>query len=637
MDDIAMYIPKAYHDYRKYHLVSEAPKDRYCAFAGTLVYCDLRYGAKQYIVARIKQDDRTNVLVMLFSETYHYKQYKMLTGKRVVVCGKASHDDQYGWSVKYAGPIIEEKAFVPRIEPVYGKIQGITDTVLLKTIKTAVEQAEEPLGPELVRRMSMMPYKEALREIHAPTGEGPLRTAIDRIQMNDMMYFAEALGRADTHGTDESPILFTKHEEMQQFVHNLPYKMTEDQEKALKEFTDTAASGRRFNTLIQGDVGCGKTVVAIAMMICACENGYQAALMAPREVLAMQHYKEIQALPGIRSAFLSSSMGVKERKETLAKIESGEIQVVVGTHSCIADAVHYHCLGLTVTDEEHLFGVRQKELLETKADAGVHAVSMSATPIPRSLATVLYGTRKNIISIHSMPAGRIPVKTAAQSGRKNTFTFMEEQIKMGHQCYVVCPAIEQNDEYGITSLEETEKIYREYFGPRGIRIGIVHGKISAEDVHTTIRKFAEGELDILMSTTVIEVGVNVPNATVMVIEQAERFGLASLHQLRGRVGRSSFQSYCILLVRNKNNPRITAMLETTDGFRIAEYDLQQRGCGDILGVRQAGNNRFVNQMLANPLKFQLASEAVKYAAENGYANHLEDIYGEHAESAGEDG
>lgn len=638
-EDLVQYFPKQYRDYRELRLIKDAPEDRYSVFPGELIYVDKRLGKKWYLVMKMRQDDGTVVGIMMFSETFRFEEFASYLHKRITVCGKPQYDPTYGWSVQYPERIALEEKFIPHIEPVYTKIQGITDETLNQAIHNSIKNTTEPLDGRLVRELSLMPYQNALYELHGPSDEGALRTAKQRISLNDMLYFADALGRADVHGTEMTDILFSDHSSLNELNGMLPYDLTEDQQNILAVFEEKTRTGYRFNALIQGDVGCGKTVVAIAMILSACRNGYQAALMAPREVLAKQHYNEVKKFAdafGFPCTFLASSMPAKQKNEELKKIKSGETQIIVGTHSCIADGVVYHRLGLIVTDEEHLFGVRQKELLEAKADEGVHAVSMSATPIPRSLATILYGQKKEIMTIHTMPKGRLPVKTAVQCSHANTFSFMRTQIAAGHQCYVVCPAIERNDEYGITSLEEMEAEYRKYFEPKGIRIGIVHGQIDPKEIEETITAFSSGDLDILMSTTVIEVGVNVPNATVMVVEQAERFGLASLHQLRGRVGRSSKQSYCILISKDKGNARLDTMVRTNDGFEIAEADLQQRGSGDLLGVRQAGNNRFVNEMLKNPMLFQYAVDVIKRSREKGYENHLELIYGDHAESVGED-
>lgn len=638
-EDLARYVPRAYRDYSTLQNIKYASPEKFGAFSGILTYCDKRLSSRWYLVMRVQQDDGTNFGVMMFTDTYRFKEYAALLHKRVVVYGKPCFDEKYGWQVRYPEGIEDFGDYVPHIKPVYTKIKGISDEVFEKSMKEAVDAQEDPMAPELPGKLGVMPYREALMAVHYPDSRSVLSRGCARLKLNDMMFFAEALGKVNGKGTETTDILFPKHDRMREFIASLPYELTDDQEKVLEAFRSCTETGKRFNALVQGDVGCGKTVVAVAMMVCACENGYQAVLMAPREVLARQHYEEVRKTAerlGFTCEFLSSSCTPSQRKAITERIRTGEADMIVGTHSCIAENVEYHALGLTVTDEEHLFGVRQKELLEGKAEEGINAVSMSATPIPRSLATILYGNKKEIMSIHSMPAGRLPVKTAVQTGHTNIFPFMEKEIAAGHQCYAVCPAIDSNDEYDIVSIEEMERVYREYFDAKGISLGIVNGKMDASAVAEVIDGFAAGDIKILMSTTVIEVGVNVPNATVMVIEQANRFGLASLHQLRGRVGRSGLQSYCILVSPERENARLQTMCRTNDGFEIAEADLKQRGSGDLLGVRQAGNNRFVNMMLRDRGLFNQAVRVIRYCKDNGYENHFEKIYGEYAESVGED-
>ena len=632
-EDLVQYFPKRYHDYRKLQLVTET--DRFGIFNGELTFCDKRAGKKWYLFLKMRQDDGNVVNILMFSDVYRFKEIAGMLHKRITVCGKPCHDE-YGWSIKYPEHVALESEFVPHIEPIYVKVKGISDPAFYEAMKKAISLQEDPLDSRLVSEMNLMDYQTALKAIHLPVDDKQMLVAKNRLMFNDLLYFADSLIH-DERKT-KSNIHFNHHELFDRFVKELPYELTTDQQTIINKFQSTTTE-ERFNALIQGDVGCGKTVVAISMIMIAVGSGYQAVLMAPREVLAKQHYEEIKGYAdkmGLTCEFLSSSITGKKKNEIANRIASGETQIIVGTHSCIAESVTYHKLGLIVTDEEHLFGVKQKEMLEEKAEEGVHAISMSATPIPRSLAEILYGNRKDIMTIHSMPKGRLPVKTAKQSSHTNVFPFMEKEIRAGRQCYVVCPAIEQNDEYAITSIEEMEAEYKQYFNPRKISMGVVHGKMDAKDVAETIHAFADGKIDILMSTTVIEVGVNVPNTTVMVIEQAERFGLASLHQLRGRVGRSNMQSYCILVSKDRDNERLDTMVRTTDGFEIAEADLKQRGSGDLLGIRQAGNNRFVNEMLKYPLLFQKAIDVVKYCREKGYENHLETIYGENAESVGED-
>ena len=636
-DDIVKIYPRAYHDFKEIHPIQYADANVFCAFAGKLVYCNRRQQAKPYLVLKIIQDDGLSFSVIMFNELYRYEDFLSLKGQKVVIYGKADYSEEYGWSVKSPYHLHSFETFKPHIEPVYTKIQGVSEEMFHDLLQKSISIQNEPLEDEILSKYKLMPFKKAIELIHKPYSLSQLSAAKYRMLFNDLLYFALSLN-LHKEIKESTAIQLSKTDLMKQFIESLPYSLTTDQNEVLSHFLSSVTNGKKFNALVQGDVGCGKTVVAIAMAVCTCENGYQSVLTAPREVLAKQHYEEVNHYAkelGLNTVFLHSGMNAKEKRTALEQVKTGEANIIVGTHSCFSDSVQYHNLGLVITDEEHLFGVKQKECLQMRT-ADIHSVSMSATPIPRSLATILYANKSEILTIHSMPPGRKPVMTATQMTHKNVFPFMEKQIHEGHQCYVVCPAIEENDEYGIVAIETVEQEYRDYFEPRGIHIGIVNGKMDKKQIESTISGYINNDIQILISTTVIEVGVNVPNATVMVVEQAERFGLASLHQLRGRVGRSSTQSYCILISLQKDNPRLKTMVETTDGFKIAEADLSQRGSGDLLGIRQAGHNRFVDEMLNNPFVFQRAVQAAKDCARFGCGEKLKEYYGDAAESLGEE-
>ena len=380
-----------------------------------------------------------------------------------------------------------------------------------------------------------------------------------------------------------------------------------------------AKSGGRHCAALCRDVGCGKTVVAQIAALGMAMNGYQCAVMCPTLVLAEQHFADFTkflARFGLSAVFLHGGMKIREEKKALAAIQSGEADVIVGTHSIFADKVKYKKLGLVIVDEEHRFGVEQRDGLKQKAKDGVHNISMSATPIPRTLATTLYGEGTEIINIHTMPAGRKPVKTIVWSNENTCMESVYKQIKQGHQCYIICPLIEDSDSEtlaGVESVETTAQNLKAWFAKYpGVRIETISGDMKAKDVQAGIEAFAAGNADILISTTIVEVGVNIPNSTVIVIKNAERFGLAQLHQLRGRVGRSSYQSYCVLLSQDKENERLQTMASTTDGFKIAEKDLELRGTGQILGVKQSGKDVYMEMMLKYPKLYkEIRTQAAK--------------------------
>ena len=640
-DDALRFVPRKYRDYRNIVGITECTPGEYYAVGGYLTYINKRTNnSKQYLV--MKMESGTEIVnIICFNNLYLMSTYETYMYEPVVICGKVDKDPIYGYSISNPDLITSELAFRPKIYTIYPSVRGVSDTTLRKLLLEFIKESDEYLpGPVmkwLNERRPVMSYPDALRAIHYPKSPDEVERAKERLSLNDLLYFAYRF-REDENASEYSTAGFPEHEMKDRFIKSLPFELTKDQEDVIRAMEEKAYYGKRINALIQGDVGSGKTIVAAAMMVEAYENGYQSVLMAPREVLARQHYTEIKNYAdsmGIECVFLRSDMKAAEKKAALSSIASGKAGFVIGTHSVLSDTVEYKNLALIITDEEHLFGVEQKEKLAEKAMNGVHQISMSATPIPRTLAGILYGNSKEILAIRTMPPGRLPIKTATQKGRQSTFSFMEKEIASGHQCYVVCPAIEDNDETEIFSIEQAETIYRDYFEPKGIRIGIVNGKMSGKEMSEVIDAFVRNEIQILLSTTVVEVGVNVPNATVMVIEQADRFGLASLHQLRGRVGRSTHQSYCVLISQEEENERLQAMVRTTDGFEIAEADLKQRGAGNLIGVKQAGFDKYVDLMLANRELYGLAAAAVKEFVHTGFLVRFINVYDEHRKYAGD--
>ena len=386
------------------------------------------------------------------------------------------------------------------------------------------------------------------------------------------------------------------------FLNSLPYKLTADQQETLSAMVDKAKKGQRINSLVQGDVGCGKTIVAFTMMFSMADNGYQSVLMAPTGVLAEQHYKELKEYAekhSYKAVYLGSNMKASERKKALKGIEDGTYNFVVGTHSVINKDVKFKALGMAVIDEEHRFGVDQRN--GAIKEGNCHVITMSATPIPRSLALTIYGKATDVYTIKTMPNGRKPVKTKIFNKEQGIFKFMQNQIAEGRQCYIVCPLKEENEK--LENVESVEEVYQKvnnYFKDSGIRTEMLVGGMSKEDTDSILSEFTKNNVQMLIATTIVEVGVNVPNASVILIRNAERFGLATLHQLRGRVGRGSYQSYCILQSDDEANPRLNAMVQTTDGFEIAQIDLNLRGSGDFIGTKQSGENREVMLMLQYP-------------------------------------
>ena len=497
----------------------------------------------------------------------------------------------------------------------------------------------EYLPEYIIRKCGLMSLSEALYNIHFPQSAEKLRQAQYRlkfdelfgIQLNIQARRSERTGRRDG-------FMFPKvGDKFNTFYHTkLPFELTEGQKQAVRDIRKDTISGIQMNRLLQGDVGSGKTVVALLSMLLAADNGFQSCLMVPTEILARQHYATISKMCDgvpVRVAILTGTTKAKERREVLAALEAGEVDILVGTHALIEDRVKFSNLGLVIIDEQHRFGVEQRARLWTKNAQPPHILVMTATPIPRTLAMTLYGDL-DVSIIKGLPPGRQPIKTYHyyESGRLTLQNFMRSQIARGRQVYVVYPLIKESEKMDYLSLQEGfDAIVRDFPLPQ-YRVAVCHGKMKPEDKEQSMAEFKSGQAHILVATSVIEVGVDVPNATVIVIESAERFGLAQLHQLRGRVGRGSEQSYCVLMSDEKlskeSSKRLEAMCQTTDGFELAELDLKLRGAGDINGTMQSGeafdlkiaNPTYDNQILQ--LAQQLAIAILEIDADLSHSEHL---------------
>ena len=485
------------------------------------------------------------------------------------------------------------------MQPIYGLTAGLSN----KTVSKAVGRALADLNlnpeylPEHVRMdQELAEYNFALRTIHYPVKQEDLILARKRLVFDEFFLFILSLRRLKEQAEvqkNECPIERT--EEASKLLGSLPYELTGAQKKVWKEIQEDLSGPRTMNRLIQGDVGSGKTVIAALALVSAAAQGFQGAMMAPTEVLARQHeasLRELMEQSGLSFSveLLTGSMTAKEKREAYARIENGQADLVVGTHALIQDSVSFHRLGLVVTDEQHRFGVRQRE---TFADKGLfpHVLVMSATPIPRTLAIILYGDL-DISVIDELPASRLPIKNCVvdESYRETAYRFIGKEIAAGRQIYIVCPMVEDNQELELENVVDYTEKLREWF-PDPVSVAYLHGKMKAAEKNEIMQQFVSGKIRILVSTTVIEVGVNVPNASVMMVENAERFGLAQLHQLRGRVGRGKHQSYCIFVSGTDNKEtrkRLEILNRSNDGFYIASEDLKLRGPGDLFGIRQSG-------------------------------------------------
>lgn len=620
VEDVCQLFPSKYYDFSFINPLNTSRLDKNYAFVCKLVSYELKKQSSLYIVRCTLHDIYTQneLCVSWFGTTEMYNVLKKdyHPGDTCFIGGKLKASNKKNLFFM-SNPIIFKKYDGEsdcHIYTAYEKIRGISESNFERIINDCLEHATIPdkVPRELLHKYNLMSKDEAIREMHKPSSVEGVKKAKYRLNIDDLLYFAlqleekkRNLPAGSVYGI-HSLAITTK------IIKNLPFQLTKDQKSAYEELVNRIRSGKRLNALIQGDVGCGKTILAFLLMFVMADNGFQSVLLAPTQVLASQHYnelKEMAAQYNIDVVYIANGLKKKEREAILKSIEDGSALMIVGTHSVLSKEVKFHDLGLSITDEEHRFGVLQREEITTKAKAGMHTVTMSATPIPRSLSDVLLSTTE-VFNIQSMPNGRKPIQTAICASQNTIFQFIKKEIEKGHQAYVVCPLIEdkQGVMEGILSVEQTYTEYTNIFGKNAV--AVLNGKMNEDETEKVIRSFKNGEIKILVSTTVVEVGVNVSNATVIVINNAERFGLASLHQLRGRVGRGNSQGYCILNSVHKNNKRLLALCKYKNGFQIAESDYALRGSGNILGTEQSGSNYYVELSMKYP---DLFSELQKYA------------------------
>ena len=620
VEDVCQLFPSKYYDFSFINPLNTSRLDKNYAFVCKLVSYELKKQSSIYIVRCTLQDIYTQneLCVSWFGTTEMYnvlkKDYR--PGDTCFIGGKLKASNKKNLFFM-SNPIIFKKYDGEsdcHIYTAYEKIRGISESNFERIINDCLEHATIPdkVPRELLHKYNLIPKDEAIREMHKPSSVEQIKRAKYRLNMDDLLYFALQLEEKNRNLPAGSVYGIHSLATTTKIIENLPFQLTKDQKSAYEELVNRIRSGKRLNALIQGDVGCGKTILAFLLMFVMADNGFQSVLFAPTQVLASQHYNELKEMAApydIDVVYIANGLKKKEREAILKSIEDGSALMIVGTHSVLSKEVKFHDLGLSITDEEHRFGVLQREEITTKAKAGMHTVTMSATPIPRSLSDVLLSTTE-VFNIQSMPNGRKPIQTAICASQNTIFQFIKKEIEKGHQAYVVCPLIEdkQGAMEGILSVEQTYAEYTDAFGKGAV--AVLNGKMKEDETENVIRSFKDGEIKILVSTTVVEVGVNVPNATVIVINNAERFGLASLHQLRGRVGRGNSPGYCILNSVHKDNKRLIALCKYKNGFQIAEADYALRGSGNILGTEQSGSNYYVELSMKYP---DLFSELQKYA------------------------
>lgn len=620
VEDVCQLFPSKYYDFSFINPLNTSRLDKNYAFVCKLVSYELKKQSSIYIVRCTLQDIYTQneLCVSWFGATEMYnvlkKDYR--PGDTCFIGGKLKASNKKNLFFM-SNPIIFKKYDGEsdcHIYTAYEKIRGISESNFERIINDCLEHATIPdkVPRELLHKYNLIPKNEAIREMHKPSSVEQIKRAKYRLNMDDLLYFALQLEEKNRNLPAGSVYGIHSLATTTKIIENLPFQLTKDQKSAYEELVNRIRSGKRLNALIQGDVGCGKTILAFLLMFVMADNGFQSVLLAPTQVLASQHYNELKEMAApydIDVVYIANGLKKKEREAILKSIEDGSALMIVGTHSVLSKEIKFHDLGLSITDEEHRFGVLQREEITTKAKAGMHTVTMSATPIPRSLSDVLLSTTE-VFNIQSMPNGRKPIQTAICASQNTIFQFIKKEIEKGHQAYVVCPLIEdkQGAMEGILSVEQTYAEYTDAFGKGAV--AVLNGKMKEDETENVIQSFKNGEIKILVSTTVVEVGVNVPNATVIVINNAERFGLASLHQLRGRVGRGNSPGYCILNSVHKDNKRLIALCKYKNGFQIAEADYALRGSGNILGTEQSGSNYYVELSMRYP---DLFSELQKYA------------------------
>lgn len=491
-----------------------------------------------------------------------------------------------------------------RLLPRYALTKGLTNQTVQKSVAQALEYyppEKEYLPQVILQKYPMLSHREAVYALHFPESREELLTARNRMVFEEFFSFLLVLRKnKELAAKTENHFPMYETADTVRFLEQLPFPLTKAQKKVWGELREDMGSPYAMNRLIQGDVGSGKTILAVLALLMCAANGYQGAMMAPTEVLAVQHFETISGYIekygiAFRPVLLTGSMTAKEKREAYAKIASGEANLIIGTHALIQEKVEYSSLALVVTDEQHRFGVRQRETLAAKGSEP-HVLVMSATPIPRTLAIILYGDLK-VSVIDELPANRLPIKNCVvgTAYRPKAYEFIAKEVAAGRQAYVICPMVEEGESEDLENVVDyTEKLRAAL--PPSVQVAYLHGKMRPADKNRIMEEFADKKIDVLVSTTVIEVGINVPNATVMMVENAERFGLAQLHQLRGRVGRGEFQSYCIFISTSEAKEtmeRLQILNHSNDGFHIASEDLKLRGPGDIFGIRQSGEFAFV--------------------------------------------
>ena len=596
--DLLYYFPRQFEDRSIIKKIAQLEDEEKVTVKALITNIESYTPKKGMTITRIDVKDDTGFAKLTFFNREYIKN-TFRVGDSILAFGKVKKNGRF---VELNSCELEYLSSSPKnigkLMPVYPLSYGITNKDIMNTIRMVFENKDiripEYMPEHLMKKYRLCGIEYAIKNIHFPKDKESLKVALYRLIFEELLVLQLGLFMYKGGSSDKKGIVFKRDSRLDDVLESLPFKLTKAQSRALNEIIDDMCSEKVMNRLVQGDVGSGKTVVALLALAECVFNGYQGALMAPTEILAQQHYEsftEIFEDIGINVGLLTGSVTKKQKEGILQRVKDGEVDILIGTHALIEDNVEFENIGLVITDEQHRFGVRQRGKLSSKG-VSPDILVMTATPIPRTLALILYGDL-DISIIDELPPGRQPIETIAVEKKKRDKVYnslVRREVDKGRQVYIVCPLVEESETLDITSATETaEEIKRDFFPD--LRVGLLHGKMKPSEKDAIMTAFKNHELDILVSTTVIEVGVNVPNSTLMIIENAERFGLAQLHQLRGRVGRGKHQSYCVLIYGSNSEvcrKRMDIMEETNDGFKISEKDLEIRGPGEFFGTMQHG-------------------------------------------------
>lgn len=623
VNDLLRYYPRYYDVFEEPVLIRDLECDRTQAIKGTVVReVSIKRVRNLQVVTGYLRDERGDAIKATWFNSPYLKG-KLAIGSTFIFRGfvKENYSNFSIEQPKIFG-IAEYNKKKGEMQPVYPLVSGLTNNMVQKAVKQALKLVEtEEFLPEKIRnKYGLEGLQQAIEHIHYPTDKNQLYSARKRLIFDEFFMFIYNIRNLKDKNTEiHNRHILEEPKEVKTLINNLPYELTNAQKRTWEEIKRDISSTKVMNRLIQGDVGSGKTIIAFFALITAALNNGQGAMMAPTEVLARQHYDNLIELIkehniNVNPVVLVGSMTAKEKREAYKVIESGDADIIIGTHALIQEKVNYNNLTMVVTDEQHRFGVRQREAISEKGEHP-HIMVMSATPIPRTLAIIMYGDL-DISVIDELPANRLPIANCVVGTdyRPNAYDFMTKQIAKGRQVYVICPTVEYSEAVeGENVIEYAEKLKR--IMPVSVNIEFLHGRMKPAEKNEIMDRFANNQIQILVSTTVVEVGVNVPNATVMMVENAERFGLAQLHQLRGRVGRGKYQSYCIFINgsgKKEALERLNILCKSNDGFLIANEDLKLRGPGDFFGVRQSGDFEFrLGDIMDDANILKQASEAVE--------------------------